>query len=378
MKKEKQLKKINKIGISGSYGGFNLGDEAILQSIITQINKSVQAEIVVFSQNPEDTLKRHRVKKVVDVRNLNINEVKPEIQGLDLFILGGGGILYDAVVKDYLREVKIAKENNVPVMLYAIGAGPLNDSAAQKMVKETLDQVDIITVRDRQSQRLLESIGVKNEIIVTADPALLIEPEEISEEVIIKENLKRERKLVGISVREPGAAAPDLEEKVYHALMANAADYIVDRLDADVLFIPMEFNKQDLQHSHAVISQMLKPQNASVLKDEYSPGQLLSIIGHFDFALGMRLHFLIFAALQKTPFVALPYAAKVEGFLDELGIKMPPIELVNSGRLIAYIDYFWDKKKSLSTKLYQKLGKIQERAKQTNQLLVDLLKKRYP
>ena len=30
--------------------------------------------------------------------------------------------------------------------------------------------------------------------------------------------------LIGMSVREPGVAAPDLDEKVYHALLANAAE----------------------------------------------------------------------------------------------------------------------------------------------------------
>ncbi len=56
---------------------------------------------------------------------------------------------------------------------------------------------------------------------------------------------------------------------------------------------------------------MLRAQRATVLKGEYTSGQLLSLMAHFDFAVGMRLHFLIFAALAGTPFVALPYAGKV-------------------------------------------------------------------
>ena len=40
-----------KVGITGSYGGLNLGDEAILQSIIAQLRRDVpQAEITVFSR----------------------------------------------------------------------------------------------------------------------------------------------------------------------------------------------------------------------------------------------------------------------------------------------------------------------------------------
>lgn len=41
------------IGISGSYGGMNLGDEAILEGIIAQLRATLPADITVFSRNPE-------------------------------------------------------------------------------------------------------------------------------------------------------------------------------------------------------------------------------------------------------------------------------------------------------------------------------------
>src|SRR5262249_45023667 len=166
--------------------------------------------------------------------------------------------------------------------------------------------------------------GVQD-IEVTADPAFLLEPEPLPADALTREGLNENRRLIGLSVREPGAAAPDLEEAHYHALLANAADYMVDRLDADLVFVPMEPRQKDTQHSHAVVSRMAYAHRATVLKGEYTPGQLLSLIGHFDFALGMRLHFLIFAALNRVPFVALPYSSKVLGFLEDLEIGMPPL-----------------------------------------------------
>lgn len=83
-----------RIGISGSYGGMNLGDEAILDGIIAQLRESLPVEITVFSRNPKDTLSRHKVERAIPVRELTRKEITPEIQRLDLFILGGGGILF--------------------------------------------------------------------------------------------------------------------------------------------------------------------------------------------------------------------------------------------------------------------------------------------
>jgi polysaccharide pyruvyl transferase WcaK-like protein len=174
-------------------------------------------------------------------------------------------------------------------------------------------------------------------------------------------------------VREAGVAAPDIHEEHYHALLANAADYMIERFDADVIFIPMEPREFDLQHSHAVISKMLRPQRASILKGNYTSGQLLSIINKCEFTVGMRLHFLIFSAIQGIPFVALPYSPKVAGFLEDMQIEMPPIHLVNEGRLMAYIDKSWDQRKMLQDRIRQMLPILKKRAQLNNTLLLELI-----
>jgi polysaccharide pyruvyl transferase WcaK-like protein len=148
---------------------------------------------------------------------------------------------------------------------------------------------------------------------------------------------------------------------------------MVDRYDADIVFVPMERSVLDTQHSHAVIAKMLRAQRATVLKGEYTPGQLLSWLGKFDFALGMRLHFLIFSAIAGTPFVALPYAGKVSGFIEALDLVAPPLNLVNPGRLIAYLDESWDRRRSMRTRISETLPPLQERARETHRLALELL-----
>jgi polysaccharide pyruvyl transferase WcaK-like protein len=161
----------------------------------------------------------------------------------------------------------------------------------------------------------------------------------------------------------------------YHALLANAADYIVDRLDADVVLVPMERRQHDLQHSHAVLARMQGVHHASVLRGEYSAGQLLSLIGHFEFAVGMRLHFLILAALQGVPFVPLPYAPKVLGFVEEFGLDPPRLEGLNAGRLIALIDRAWDRREAIREKIAQTLPALQARARENNTMAVEVLER---
>ena len=248
----------------------------------------------------------------------------PEIRKLDLLVLGGGGILYDGDAEVYLREVSIAHELGIPVIVYAISAGPLVTQASRRAVQEALNASPppVISVRDRLGYRLLEDVGVTSEIHLTADPAFLLEPAPLSEEALAAEGVDLDRHLIGFSVREPGPAAPDIRPDDYYALLANAADFMIKRYDAEVVFVPME--KTDVQHSHAVVARMQAAEHAEILRRRYSPRQILDLLGRFDLAVGMRLHFLIFAALRGTPFSALPYASKVSGLLEDLDMGDAP------------------------------------------------------
>ncbi|HEX7043242.1 MAG TPA: polysaccharide pyruvyl transferase family protein [Burkholderiales bacterium] len=360
-----------RIGISGSYGGMNLGDEAILEAMLTELRAAVPAHVTVFSRNPRDTLATHRVERAVDVRAMTRREIAPEIEALDLFVLGGGGILYDYDAETYLREVFIAHEKGVPVFVYGISAGPLDTIAARRAVREALNDCAVITVRDRQGLRLLEDAGVTREILLTADPALLLQPEPLPAATLRAEGVELERPLVGFSVREPGPAAPHIDPVDYHAMLAHAADFVVERLDAHVVFVPME--RMDVQHSHAVVASMRNPEQAEILRRRHSPRQILDFVARLQFAVGMRLHFLIFAALQGTPFTALPYASKVTGLLEDLDMEMPPLGTVGTGQLIARIDRSWDRREEISARIRSKVPAMQERARRTNELLVSLL-----
>jgi len=141
-----------------------------LQSIVSQFRASGSVEITVFSRDAADTLARHKVERAVPVRELSRDEVLPEIAALDLLILGGGGILYDEGAAVYLREVALAHEQRVPVLVYAVSAGPLKDATARGLVRDVLGQATAITVRERRARQILEEVGLQD-IEVTPDPA---------------------------------------------------------------------------------------------------------------------------------------------------------------------------------------------------------------
>lgn len=374
MSSEQEMKHV---GISGSYGGLNLGDEAILKVIVSQLRRAMPVEITVFTRNAENTRRNHDVDHVVQVRDLPRHEALKVLKTLDLFILGGGGILYDAEVETYLREVMLAHEAGIPVMVYAVSAGPLKDRSNRLLVRDALNPVVAITVRDRHSLQLFEEIGIQKEIKLTADPAVLLEPEPLDNgDILLSEAVDLNSRLIGLSVRELGPAAPDIDIEHYHRLVANAADFLIDRFEAEVVFFPLERQMYDVQHSHGVVARMRHAQQATVLKREYSPGQLVTLLKHFEFTVGMRLHFLVFSALAGVPFMGLPYATKITGFLEELRFEAVGLENISAGQLIARIDRAWGMRDELRTRTNTALKEMQLRACENNDTVVRLLSKK--
>jgi polysaccharide pyruvyl transferase WcaK-like protein len=95
---------------------------------------------------------------------------------------------------------------------------------------------------------------------------------------------------------------------------------------------------------------------------------------HLDLALGMRLHFLIFGALAGVPIVGLPYGSKVTSFLESVGLPTPQmLEREHAGLLLSSIDRSWDERDEHRRRMRERLWEVQERARGTVGLCLDVL-----
>ncbi|HEY0698696.1 MAG TPA: polysaccharide pyruvyl transferase family protein [Micromonospora sp.] len=361
------------IGVLGSYGGRNIGDEAILTGILDDLRvRRPDARILVFSRHPEHTRQAHPGVEAASWYGLSRTDSADALARLDLLLLGGGGILYDKEARRYLRMVLAAQERGLPAVTYAVGAGPLTEPVDCVMVQQAMSAATAVTVRDEESRLVLEESGVTRDVMITADPAFMLRPEPFDLDVLRHEGVPPGRRLVGMSVREPGRAAERLDVDGYHRLLAQVGDFLVHRLDATVLFVPME--RDDIRHSHGVLSHMTSAEQGRILHGAYRPGQLLGLMPHFDMAVGMRLHFLIFAAMAGIPFLPLPYAGKVFDFAQRAGVPaLRGVEREVEGPLLAEVDRLWDEREARAEDTARRVAAIRDRAARTGDLLGPLL-----
>jgi polysaccharide pyruvyl transferase WcaK-like protein len=190
--------------------------------------------------------------------------------------------------------------------------------------------------------------------------------------MLLREGIPAGSRLVGMSVREPGRAAEHLDVHSYHELLAEVSDFLVRRLDAHVVFVPME--RDDIRHSHAVLSHMTCPDRGRILHGLYRPEQILGLMQHLHLVVGMRLHFLIFAATAGVPFLPLPYAGKVFDFAKATGAPaLRGVAREQAGLLLAEVDRVWDERPRQAARVRDRMQELQNRARMTCRRLARVL-----
>lgn len=379
---------MKKIVIFGWYGHSNTGDEAILAAMMENLRKVMDenVEFTVLSSNPQNVMKQHNVKSINVSLLRNHVEIIRAMKNADLFILGGGGLLFDWYDKripwniiGWLKPIILTKLMNKPVITYALGVGPIHSTLGKILTRAALNRVDLITVRDLESKKVLDNIGVyKPPIYITIDPAIsLSQPDTVRiNEIFITENMPKNEKLVGISIRSWSMWNSKKYTDMVNVL-AQVADYIISKLNAFIVFIPMQFTEgDDDRHIKAdIFSNMYYKNRAHIITTEYTLQELLGIVGQMDVMIGMRLHSLIFAAATNVPMVGLIYDPKVKGFLDMIGQERYTIDIKNLDydTLIPKIDDAWKNKEKIKRDLESKMDKIKERALFNAELVRDLV-----
>ncbi|MGI6226315.1 MAG: polysaccharide pyruvyl transferase CsaB [Peptococcales bacterium] len=367
---------MKRIVLSGYYGFNNAGDEAVLYAIINSLRKlDEKVEITVLSNNPEQTSKLYNVQAA---NRWKFNEIIKTIKNSDLLISGGGSLLQDVTSTNgilyYLGIILFAKLLNKPVLVYSQGIGPVNIMRNRKLTAFTLNRANAITVRDASSKTDLEQMGVKKEIIVSADPVLGISSSEIN---IAKGRELLERvdvninngKIAGISVR------PWKTDETNFKALAEACDRLA--LDGwQVVFIPMHF-PEDIQASREVVKHM--KEKAFILKENYTPSDTLSIYKAVDMVIGMRLHALIMAAVVEKPLISISYDPKVDRFMNLLGInEVLNINSLKSREILDLVQNTWENRSSFVENLQDRLLDLQKRAIQSAEKALEILKTRGP
>ena len=327
--------------VTGHYGFNNTGDEAILLSMVRHLRELCSdLRVVVTSGAPQRTAESFGVESI---QWYDIQALRQAVAETDLVIIGGGGLFHDyrsvdaeAFLTDnhsgigfFTSPVVLASLYNKPVMLYAIGVGPLFSEPGRKLTRFACDAAAAVTVRDSGSKQILQSIGVgAANVTVTADPAFAMPVSKDPGLTRYVHELRSSGPVVAVAPRHWNTG---VDQQCWMRELAAGLDLFLRDRPGTILFVPLQRidrpDEDDARSAEMVKAMMSRQDRARVMTCRLSPQQIQTVVSACDLVVGMRLHSTILAMTAGVPVVGLSYDPKVQHIMDQAGLRDFTIDL---------------------------------------------------
>lgn len=322
--------------ICGAYGRGNAGDDAILEAILQEMRAiDPDMPITVLTKDPKATRLTYRVRTA---GRMDVLTWKKAMRHAALYINGGGSLIQDVTSRRslwfYLHNIQAAHKAGCKVQMYGCGIGPVLREQHRQLAARVLNaSVDVITLREPDSLKELQSMGVtKPEILLTADPALTL-PAANSDEidsVLLRSGIPPRGNYLCFALRN----WKGFEEKT--PLFSQAAQYAYETYGLTPVFAAVEKHLDPVAGRLAAAGLKIPHY---FLDDAGSAGTIIGALSRMQAVVSMRLHALIFAAGQGIPLAGVVYDPKVSAFLRYIGQEnFQDLSSLTLERLKAMID----------------------------------------
>jgi polysaccharide pyruvyl transferase WcaK-like protein len=298
----------------------------------------------------------------------------------DLFLIGGGTPLYEDrfhLVALWLLTT-IARACGVCLMTYAISARPIRDPFSRFLCRRVLHNIPLLTVREPRAAGIIKDLlgDPAREVELYTDPVVAFRqsltgplPDEL--EGLVRQVSECGIDVVAIFPRFLSSShayhvhhyEPLASETIdnYYRTLAHVCDRLGER--ATLLFLPM--NTEDPDNDRVAINSVrdrMQPRLVpKTIVGEITPGQIVPVLSSCRLVLGARLHSLVFAAVARTPMVAISYGPKIEGFMQTLGLAdlNHPVQTLGAEELWASSSRAWNQAAHLRSHLFDRMASLE-------------------
>jgi len=291
------------VALAGYYGFGNLGDELLAEAAIAALLRCGVGKdrIVLMSAAPEESRQKFGVDAV---DRWKISQVHRALKQSKTLLLGGGGLFQDVSSLRscfyYWGLVRAACFYGTVPWALGQSVGPFSTRTGLGLTRDALSRCRVVQVRDAVSEALCTSMRLTVE---TGDDLVFSLADSITQ---TDDDDKAPARLL-VNLRP---SAYMLAERFADAVSDYAGSFKGER-------VGIALSKEDEQ----LMSRLVDEGRLFVSRIERvaSLSDATRIFCRFrglreTTAAGMRLHFVMLAALARIPTVAVPYDPKVESF----------------------------------------------------------------
>ncbi len=339
-----------RILIVGPYGGVNLGDEFILSEIARHVS-NCGFDVVATSVDPDHTLRCHGLPAIEPYRprQLRFTALR-RAQGFDALVIGGGeqfsepripnpvwGLLAQAAAM-----AQSAKRAGKPVFVWGVGVDAGISIFGRLLLRHVFAGPNVtVTVRDARSAQRLEAYGhPRREVLVTADPVFGLPPLDRGE---ARKAVRRE--CLGSNDRGPlilvCPSNDQLHSLRYLPEMLGAAIGAVHDRGGAVLGLLMDNRPEGDQALFRFSVAGVSSVRWLSMRD-FDRSVLRRLFAGVDVLISTRMHPIIIAATQGTPWLGIARSAKMRSMFEALDVAALDIETATAADIRRRLDYLLD------------------------------------
>lgn len=327
-----------KIAIFGSYGEYNLGDEAILDGLLQYYIVAKKMKCIVFSHHPTKSAKIHRYKGVhfrpmiaTGMRSfvkqcLNKSFFKSIrlLKQCEYIVIGGGGLFHDREVDQsgipplviwWLRTILFRFIVCKPYILKGIGVSALKTFFSKWCMRQIAYHSQSVEVRDQLSIDHLRSCGITKDIEVKPDASWLRKLDVKSTQMSAIPFMERTESLkIGFQLR----SVVHMTDEDLTRLFASTIDLLHQAFDCEIHFFPLSFQAPDDQKLLHQVNQQLKKGVSKKVHIYNHPAKYQKHVSEMDMVFSMRFHGCLLALQAGVITIPISYASKTQALLSSL------------------------------------------------------------
>ena len=258
--------------VVSAFGVGNVGDDAVSFGAREVLYRSGFDEVELVGPNPDYSV----------------------IDGADLVVVGGGGLLYDSSfsnVSNYTAPIRYAYERGIPSVVLGVGTQGIRTTLGAAAYKDALSLARLVTVREHSDAKILtETVGLKN-VHTTGDLALLLA--DGPRPVPVR--------------RDPNLAVLSLSHSL-ESWLAKRDSTIDAYLDETLEALGKGYNTVvGVVHSvddEAIYERLRQRREIHVVKAaEFDVSAIMDLYASAGLAVTSRFHGLLFSVMGRTPLV---------------------------------------------------------------------------
>lgn len=301
-------------------------------------------------------------------------QIAQRFKEADLVLSVGGGFLggYSLDSLAHVFTIYLATLYDKPTVIYAQSISEFGTLLVGIPTKYVLNQTDLIMPREEVSEQYTRQLNLEPDIEPIPDAAFMLDPDPSldSPGELLSHGVPNDQTVVGMTAKEwhfPDASDSEAKIRQYKTSMVEAVTHLVNNQNSHVVMFPQVIfapHDDDREIAREIVQACPEKvrENVTTLESDYTPPELISLIGECDFFVGTRMHSNIFATRAGVPTVAISYQAKTHGIMRSLDLDgwWVNINEIDPNNIVGLIERGMSNRETIQSNIERRVPELRE------------------